>query len=522
MKAPPLHLLAALFCLTCVLSTAAYAKQTFGLVIGIDEYRFITDLHGAVNDAEDIADALETVGADVTVLLNEQASRDAIIKTWTRIASQLEDGDQFFISYAGHGSYEPEHHKGSEADGRDENFLLSGFSPYGDAAGERIRDDEIAELIALSPQAQIVFVADACHSGTVSRDVTPTLGYRYTSYAEMSADPLPPPPPPSIPAASHNLYLSAVDDSQKTPEFLIDGEPRGALSYAFAAGLRGAADENGDLRLSKGELETYVRRTIRTVSNGLQRPQVEPTGEPDQIVLALAEPKIDAEASLLSHPFDALPKLTLSHTGNAAMSRVLQPLEGVLLQPTDTPTDLTFDTTERVLRSMIGDVIRSVEPTTPAGIRAAIQSAANKERLVTTLKSFPGPHEIHFSDGDGIYHKDEHVGVSVVRRNTQFTTLMNLASDGLLTFLYPRADLGDDPTHPLSQKLAFDLRVTAPFGADHIIALQTPEPAHSLHTRLARLDGTHDINGLWNALRDHANATETTPEITIFPFHSKS
>ncbi|MDJ0640665.1 MAG: caspase family protein, partial [Paracoccaceae bacterium] len=60
----------------------AHAQQTFGLVIGIDEYTYVSDLHGAVNDAEDIADALTALGGEVTLLLNANATRDAILGAW--------------------------------------------------------------------------------------------------------------------------------------------------------------------------------------------------------------------------------------------------------------------------------------------------------------------------------------------------------------------------------------------------------------------------------------------------------
>ncbi|MEP0722442.1 MAG: caspase family protein, partial [Marinomonas sp.] len=63
----------------------AMAERTFGLVIGIDEYTYIPDLHGAVNDAEDIADALDSLGAEVTLLTDAKATRSAILGAWEHI-----------------------------------------------------------------------------------------------------------------------------------------------------------------------------------------------------------------------------------------------------------------------------------------------------------------------------------------------------------------------------------------------------------------------------------------------------
>ena len=59
----------------------------------------------------------------------------------------------------------------------------------------------------------------------------------------------------------------------------IDGKARGALSYAFAAAVRGAAD-NGDKVLRKQELDIYVYNTITRLTAGTNKqiPQIIPEG----------------------------------------------------------------------------------------------------------------------------------------------------------------------------------------------------------------------------------------------------
>lgn len=255
----------------------AAAERTLALVIGIDSYAHIPSLAGAVNDARDIAGALDALGAETTLLLNEAASRDAILSAWEGLAAQAGPGDRLIVTYAGHGSNEAEAIAGEEADGRDENWLLSGFSPFGADSGERIRDNEIASLIALSPAAEVILISDSCHSGTVSREIAPVLGYRYfRTDGTLADDPLPPPPPPPAGGelADVALYMGAVPDSERVPEFLIGEAPRGALSFAFAAGLRGGADADGDGRVTGTELESFVRAEVREISRGLQRPQI--------------------------------------------------------------------------------------------------------------------------------------------------------------------------------------------------------------------------------------------------------
>lgn len=509
--------------LLCV-PAGAEAGRIYALVIGIDEYRFVTDLQGAVNDANDIAVALTGLDAEVTTLLDGSASRDAILAEWRRLASGLAPDDQLIVSYAGHGSNEPEHFSGSEADGRDETLLLSGFAPFGPAAAERIRDDEIAELIALAGEGQTIFVADACHSGTLSRNLAPALGFRYVSVGQIEADPLPPPPPRASGAEGREqaaLFLAAADDSEKTPEFLIDGKPRGALSYAFAAGLRGDADADGDRVLTKGEIETFVRRKIRSVSQGSQRPQVAPAGESERVVIALrgnatpvaGDRPVDLE-------FDALPAVTLSHDGGPEGDRLLAGLSGVTLVPPGTVADLRLEMATGALRSMVGDVVREVAGAPSPAIRADVQAVADTQRLTGALTAMAGDLDVSFLGGDRTYRRGDVVTVRVTGRERPGLTLLNIASDGKIAFLYPRPDFGDPDSIAADATLDLALEVGAPFGADTVIAIETDGPAPELREMLRRLDGSRDVAGFWDGFRAYARSLPTPPGVAVFPFHT--
>ena len=489
----------------CLLALAAAApaaaERTFGLVIGIDDYAFIPDLHGAVNDARDIADALEGLGADVTLLLDGDATRAAVIDGWTSILDKATPGDRLVVSYAGHGSNEPEHLAGSEADGRDENFLLAGFAPRGAAAGERLRDDEIADLLAKSAALEVIFVADACHSGTVTRNLNPVLGYRYVTPDEMSSDPLPPPPPPSKSEGRDQvaLFLAAVNEAEKVPEFLIDGAPRGALSYAFASGLRGGADFNRDGQLTKGELEAHVRRTVRVVSDGAQLPQSAPVGQETRALVTIGTPApAQPTAKLTDKTFAALAPVAVAGdrwTGVTGVAIAPQPalrLDGVTVY------------------SAVGD------PVAVAPDSRTLQAVADKTRLVQALTGLAlPPLNVSFAGGDRSYGMGEHLEILVNRRQTPHLTLFNLGSDGTISFLYPVASLGDPLITKPGDKVRLPVRIEPPFGADHVVAIEGMTEATILHAGLARLDGGRDMAALWDLIR-HSGG-----RVALFPFFSR-
>jgi hypothetical protein len=489
-------------------TSPAAAERIFGLVIGIDEYAYIPDLHGAVNDAEDIADALQGLGADVTLLLDHEATRDAILDGWERILQQAAPGDRLIVSYAGHGSNEPEHIPGSEADGRDENFLLAGFAPRGEAAAQRIRDDEIADLLARSAELDVIFIADACHAGTVTRHINPVLGYRYVTPERLEADPLPPPPPLRNADEGSDqvaLFLAAVNETEKVPEFLIDGIPRGALSYAVASGLRGAADYDGDGTLTKGELETHVRRTVREVSDGVQLPQSLPAGREDRSLLAIDAsddevPAATFERPLTERPFPDLPPVSV-HWGSG--------WTGITGIDTTETGSLRFE--DDALISSIGDLV--AQATAPNDIQAVI----DKHRLVAALRRIAHPTlRVGFDKGDRTYRYGDRFAIEITGRGTPHVTLFNLAADGTIAFLYPVRDpaagLDDPMTIAAGHTLDLPVKVAPPFGADHVVVIETDTAPTRLRAELVQLSGSRDMARLWDLLRQSGG------RIALFPF----
>lgn len=482
----------------------ALAERSFGLVIGIDDYTYIPDLYGAVNDAEDIADALSGSGAEVTLLLDGDATRAAILGAWEGILDRAAPGDRLVVSYAGHGSNEPEHVIGSEEDGRDENFLLAGFAPRGAAAGERIRDDEIAVFLERSAHLEVIFVADACHAGTVTRDLKPALGYRYVTPEGIVEDPLPPPPPAVGEGESEDdiaLFLAAVNEAEKVPEVLIDGVARGALSYAFASGIRGAADLDGDGTLTKGELEAYVRRTVRQKSDGVQLPQSRPSGQEARPLMAVRGQPLEAApvaAPLTERPFVALPLLAVAGDWSG-VTGVKLAQDGLLRRD------------GAVIHSSVGDAVAvAADP-------ADAQAVVNKHRLVAAIDALAHPAlEVAFDAGDRTYRNGEILRINIHGRRTSYITLFNLGADGTISYLYPANDaalgLDDAESAPVSDHVALPVKVTPPFGADHVVAVETDGPARTLRRRLAALSGSRDMAALWEILRS------SEAQVAVFPF----
>lgn len=225
------------------------------LCIGINDYPGTDmDLAGCVNDAQDWAAALGARDYAVTTLLDAQASKAGMVEAMRRVIAAARRGDTVVITFSGHGSYEPDEN-GDEADGLDE-----GLCPHDIVtAGHTLSDDELHALFSTRRAGvKLVFIADSCHSGTVSRaatsaeeDETSPVRPRFLPMGNwLPADRLPRQasgrpyavlPGVSGASAFHSVLLKASGDlllagCQEGPNFFsydarFRGRPNGAFTY---------------------------------------------------------------------------------------------------------------------------------------------------------------------------------------------------------------------------------------------------------------------------------------------------
>lgn len=135
------------------------------LCIGINNYPGTQmDLQGCVNDAADWNSALTSRGFKVTTLIDEAATKQAMLDAMGALISKAVKGDSLVITFSGHGTYMPDT-DGDEADGFDEALCTYDISTNGP-----LNDDEIKALFATRKAGvSLVLIADSCHSGTVTR-----------------------------------------------------------------------------------------------------------------------------------------------------------------------------------------------------------------------------------------------------------------------------------------------------------------------------------------------------------------
>ena len=162
--------------------SALYAQTNRALFVAIDQYPEEggwTKIH-ATNDSRIIIPMLKKQGffdKNISILLNEKATKKAILEQLDRIYKQSSLGDFIYIHFSCHGQQMFDDN-GDEEDGLDEALI-----PYdarrryvkGKYEGENhLRDDELEVKLdrirtKIGSTGNVVVVLDACHSGTATR-----------------------------------------------------------------------------------------------------------------------------------------------------------------------------------------------------------------------------------------------------------------------------------------------------------------------------------------------------------------
>ncbi|MGZ2427558.1 caspase family protein [Rhizobium laguerreae] len=455
------------------------------VLIGIDLYRNVPPLHGAVADADDLSLSLRSVGVeDMTLLKNGAADREGIFHAIEAVTERAGPGDLIVLGIAGHGSSEPERVKGSKPSGRDEVYILAGFDTRLPGSRERIFGDEFKTLIRKleSKGADVIFIADTCHAGGMTRDVDPRgaeITWRQAPSYTIEEDDLAP-----ISTTADALstgfdfkrltFLAAVDENTKSPEISIPGIPqkRGALSYATARAFEGAADRNADGAVSRRELFEYVRQAVYQFTNQRQNIFTESPPGTDLDRAVVYHYGAGAEAAEKSNtPLPAEPApISVAALGSEPVLQGIDPAVTPFKLMEGYDAELVFDP-EKHEAIAGGDVVAS-------GVGAGdMPFVVDRMAALDALKrlSETNPQTVRVTPSDTVHREGERVGVTVSDITGRKLVLFDVTGDGTVQFLYP----GDNEVDAeMSQTFDLDLSVVAPFGTDLLVAVtsETPMP----------------------------------------------
>ncbi len=154
----------------------------FSLHIGLNEvdkvhYGGPQTLFGCHNDAHAMERIAEECGyRDRTVLLDKAATVRAVRDAIARAATELQAGDIFLLTYAGHGAFVPDFSGDEKDDGRDETWCLYDRQMIDDELYEGWRD--------FREGVRVLVISDSCHSGSILRSTATGI-----TTMDIAADP---------------------------------------------------------------------------------------------------------------------------------------------------------------------------------------------------------------------------------------------------------------------------------------------------------------------------------------------
>lgn len=239
--------------------------QGHALLIGVANYQKISSLPSAVlNDANDVASILVSQSYcgysqyNVTVLLDESATRTAVLDSLAELAFRVSPDDTVCIFFSGHGGRfgEP---------GNEDSVLATVDTDLGDIKNTSISSDELAHAFSQIISRRFLVFIDACHAGgaaiakILSDDKGNVLksGFSQNTFEKLAV------------GTGRVLIASCRDDEVSN---VFTNARNSVFTTTLLDGLRGAADKDASGLIKVFDLFKYISDEVPKLIPDTQHP----------------------------------------------------------------------------------------------------------------------------------------------------------------------------------------------------------------------------------------------------------
>ncbi|WP_428428511.1 caspase family protein [Pararhizobium sp.] len=316
--------------LGCLASLGAATAEDRALVIGIGTYENLPQdmfLHGPKNDVKAIeallTGMLQFKPEAIRVLTDEKATRQAMLSSMDEwLVAGTAPGDRVYLYFSGHG-LQVKDVSGDEEDGMDEAISTYDIKAGDDDWTNVILDDDLEAVLEKLKGRAVTLVIDACHSGTISRSLSPQAvsglnGARYLPrpFAQTGKQPVTRglridlgvvDKPAQLTAGGLTAWSAAAAYQVAWDDVRLPIEKRhGVFTSAYIAGYTPReSDANGNGLISNAELFEYVTRKSKEYCATLDDcdnldPQLESV--PEVLGTSVAEPEPDRAEQAAHQP----------------------------------------------------------------------------------------------------------------------------------------------------------------------------------------------------------------------------
>ncbi|UXH78136.1 polysaccharide deacetylase family protein [Roseateles amylovorans] len=315
------------------LAGANLYRDSYALVIGIDQYKSWPRLQHAVRDARAVQDTLQTQFGfrpeNVVTLTDGEATRANILRALNGLvrdkagSSKLKRDDRVFVFFAGHGSTR------RLPSGRDVGYIIPVDAGTDDLQTDAIAMPQLQELGEALPAKHAFFIIDACYSG---------LGLTRAGSAGGSANFV----RDNARRMGRQMMTAGGADQQ-----VADDGPGGhsVFTWTLLQALSGKADLNGDGLITATELAAYVAPAVSAIAHQTPAFGSLPGSEGGEFIFELAstpEQALSGDSNQLDAKTSALAKRA-DDARNAQLQPVASPA-AASATPGAAPTTTTTTT----------------------------------------------------------------------------------------------------------------------------------------------------------------------------------
>jgi tetratricopeptide (TPR) repeat protein len=231
-------------------------NNVHALIIGVSDYKEITPLKYADNDADLILKVVElnfpSSKNNIIQLTNTKANEYSILKGFQQITGKVKENDLVIFYFAGHGDV-------ANINSAPKGYLLaydaSSSREYdlgGSVSFDRIHDS-ISKMV--QKKAKVYMITDACRSGSVIN----SYGSNVTLEALNTLQ------------EGTTRFISC---RKEEASFELDSLQHGAFTYFLVKSIGGHGDTETDQLITVDELDDYLKGNVRKVTSNRQTPQV--------------------------------------------------------------------------------------------------------------------------------------------------------------------------------------------------------------------------------------------------------
>ncbi|MBN1545937.1 MAG: caspase family protein [Syntrophaceae bacterium] len=264
--------------------TEGLYHQSHAVIIGINNYAKLSALEYATKDARAMEEKLKTLGFETVMLLDDQATRDSILKVLDEeLVPKVQPNDRVIIFFAGNTKTM------DQADGKQMGYLVPADADAENIPATSISMDQVRGISEKLPANHVLFLIDSCFAAPELAASGAALAGDRDYLQKITA------------LKAHQMLTAG--GSGETVQLTESG--LSTFTAYILEGLDGLADGEGKGYVTFNDLASYVKQQVSRFAADKQVPQYGNLAGEGEMVFAVARQTAVTQAEV-SEPVPAV------------------------------------------------------------------------------------------------------------------------------------------------------------------------------------------------------------------------